>query len=109
MDFKMNRLFAIAAISSSIAIGTFQQAAVNAFPFNPKDSYCQWIKKDGTNAGTLYKCQVEYDSSGLIIYMKWKDGEASAIGRTGGWGRVGKNCFHRVMESNLYRICYVEA
>ena len=103
----MKKLIAIAAISSSISIGIFQEAVI-AFPFFPKDSECQWLRKDGTYAGTLYKCQVEYDSSGLIIYMKWDDGEATAIGRTAGWRRVGTNCFYRGENGDIYRICEVD-
>ena len=108
MGLTMKKLIAVAAISSSISIEIFQEAAVIAFPFFPKDSECQWLRKDGTYAGTLYKCQVEYDSSGLIIYMKWDDGEATAIGRTAGWRRVGRNCFYHGQDGDKYRICDVD-
>ena len=104
----MNRLLAIAAISSSLAIGIFQQSAAMAVPYQPKDSECQWLSKDGTFAGTLYKCQAEYDSSGLIMYMKWKDGQATTIGRNAGWTRVGKNCFYHSHDGEKYRICDVD-
>ena len=103
MDLTMKKLIAISIASASI--GLFQHTALMAFPFSPKDSECQWLRKDGTHVGTLYECQVEYDSSGFIIYMKWDDGEASAIGRTAGWRRVGENCFYHQQDGDNYRIC----
>ena len=40
--------------------------------------------------------------------MKWDDGEATAIGRTAGWRRVGRNCLYHGQDGDKYRICDID-
>ena len=75
-------------------------SVARAFPFNPKSKECN----DGRPSGKNFPCLVEFDSSGRVIWMKWENGEASAIGRSGGWNIHNRYCFSS-SESTTYIIC----
>ncbi len=71
-----------------------------AFPFNPKYKVCD----DNSTAGKGFPCLVEFDKAGRVLWMKWENGEASAIGRSVGWNTHNRYCFSS-SESPKYIIC----